>query len=303
MGGQRQAVSTCANDGNLIIAGIHLFFHCGKGIKPGIIPGFLPGKALHCRDDGQGGQFRQSVYPAGGVGEQLPALLVLGADGIRKGVYHQHMLSGQCGAPGVGIIIWFQRAQLGKAGAVAAVDYLPLGPHIPQRQQVRPLSAGSIQLAEAVQRFIIGGKHTGQGVDLTPGFLGIFPGQIFGHGAHLGCTAAAEQKWLPGADGIGSSRIALFRGQNDQAAVFPPEAQPFIGIAQYLQQGSIIIHGGFLLVCPAWLGRFRRCLPTGNVHSRGAGQRGRRPGPPLLSGWPQQTGQGYRQNSRWCRAL
>ena len=89
MGGQRQAVSTCANDGNLIIAGIHLFFHCGKGIKPGIIPGFLPGKALHCRDDGQGGQFRQSVYPAGGVGEQLPALLVLGADGIRKGVYHQ----------------------------------------------------------------------------------------------------------------------------------------------------------------------------------------------------------------------
>ena len=95
-----------------------------------------------------------------------------------------------------------QRAQLGKAGAVAAIDYLPLGPHIPQRQQVRPLSAGSIQLAEAVQRFIIGGKHTGQGVDLTPGFLGIFPGQIFGHGAHLGCTAAAEQKWLPGADGI-----------------------------------------------------------------------------------------------------
>ena len=65
----------------------------------------------------------------------------LGADGIRKGVYHQHMLSGQCGAPGVGIIIWFQRAQLGKAGAVAAVDYLPLGPHIPPRQQVRPLSA------------------------------------------------------------------------------------------------------------------------------------------------------------------
>lgn len=44
MGGQRQAVSTCANDGNLIIAGIHLFFHCGKGIKPGIIPGFLPAR-------------------------------------------------------------------------------------------------------------------------------------------------------------------------------------------------------------------------------------------------------------------
>ena len=97
MGGQRQAVSTCANDGNLIIAGIHLFFHCGKGIKPGIIPGFLPGKALHCRDDGQGGQFRQSVYPAGGVGEQLPALLVLGADGIRKGVEKNYIWQGEYG--------------------------------------------------------------------------------------------------------------------------------------------------------------------------------------------------------------
>lgn len=72
MGGQRQAVSTCANDGNLIIAGIHLFFHCGKGIKPGIIPGFLPGKALHCRDDGQEASSGRVFTPPGALVNSSP---------------------------------------------------------------------------------------------------------------------------------------------------------------------------------------------------------------------------------------
>ena len=114
-------------------------------------------------------------------------------------MHHQHPLARQCRAPRLGVVVGFQRTQFGKAGGIAAADDLPLGPHVPQGQQLRILGTFNVETTEFFQRRIIRGEHARQIADILPRAVGIIFAavlQIVGHGAHFGRATAAKQKRL-----------------------------------------------------------------------------------------------------------
>ena len=114
-------------------------------------------------------------------------------------MHDEHPFAREGGAPRAGVVVGLQGAQLGKAGRVTAADDLPLGPHIPQGQQLRILGAFDVEAAEFFQRCIIRGEHARQIADILPRAVGIIFAavlQIVGHGAHFGRAAAAKQKRL-----------------------------------------------------------------------------------------------------------
>ena len=115
-------------------------------------------------------------------------------------MHHQHPLAGQRRTPGVGVVVRLQRPQPGVAGGGAAAAHnFPLGPHIPQGQQVGGVGTINEGTAKFCQHSVIRGEHAGQIADILPRAVGIIFAavlQIVGHGAHFGRAAAAKQKRL-----------------------------------------------------------------------------------------------------------
>ena len=241
MGGQRQAVRPGADNGHLVVGGIHLGLHGRQGVKPAVVAGLLPGQPLHRLHHRQRGKFRQNLC----AGKKLFPPGILLQNGRLKRMHHQHFFARQCRTPGLGMVVGFQRPQLGEKRAPTFPDDLPFGAHIPQGQQIGIVNAVHIILAEADQGGVVGGEHPGQVLDILAGTVGKMSAvfQPVGHGAHLGSAAAAEHKGFPPQDGRPGQFIACFGLQHLHAAVFDAEPQPFIQVACRFYQRVIVVHG------------------------------------------------------------
>ena len=288
VGGQRQAVGTRADDRNIVVGGVHPGLHGVQRIEPAVIAGVLPGKALHGLNDRQRGKLRQDV-PAG---EKLRALFILGEDRLAEGMHDQHPLARERGAPRAGVVVGLQRTQLGKAGGIAAAYDLPLGTHIPEREQLGALGGADIEFAEPLQRGVIRRENARKVADVGAGAVGKRAAavvQVVGGGAHLGRAAAAEQEGLAAFQQITRKVIADPGRQDRHAAVFHFKAQAAVKVGGLLHQQVIVIHGRL----PFWAAGSapaRRCSATENARSHGSGRHGpwrhrpcsaRRPSRPL----------------------
>ena len=259
---KRHTVGPGPGDRDVVIDGIHLAFHRLERVKPGSIAGFLPGQALHGADDGQRGEFRQDI----GAGEQLLPPGVLAQDRILERMHDEHPLAGERRAPGAGVVVGFERAQLGKQRALAAGDDLPLGPDIPECKQVDLLHAVCVERAEAVQRFVVGREYAGQIADIGPHrvAVGLAAGaSVFGDRAHLGGAAAAHAEDAPFTQPAANEVVAGFGRKDRHAAVFPAEQPAFDDVAGNFLPFGVVIHRVFPLSFAAWPARFRRCCARG----------------------------------------
>ena len=264
MGGQRQAVGARAGDGYIVGDRVHLGLHGRQSVKPALVAGFLPGQTLNGLHHREGGKRGQHI----GTGEEPVPLFILAQDGVPEGMNHQDPLAGQSSAPGMGVIVGFQRPEPGKAGALTATDDLPLGAHIPQRQQVGALGAVDVKFAETGQRPVIGGKDAGKVAHVLPGLVAeIFSviAQVFRHGAHLGGAAAAKEEGLAGAQRLPGGVVALLGGQNGHPAVFPAKPGVLVHGPGQLNHGVIIVHGRSPPVDPSWPAPSRHCWSRENA--------------------------------------
>ena len=127
-------------------------------------------------------------------------------------MHHQHPLAGQRRTPGVGVVVRLQRPQPGVAGGGAAAAHnFPLGPHIPQGQQVSGVGTINVGTAKFFQRGVIRGEHSGQVADVFAGLFGkADPAvlQVVGGSAHLGSAAAGGHVGGAGGDGRGDGIVA-----------------------------------------------------------------------------------------------
>ena len=85
-------------------------------------------------------------------------------------MHDEHPFAREGGAPRAGVVVGLQGAQLGKAGRVTAADDLPLGPDVPEGEQLGALRILDVETAEFVQRGIVGGKDARQIPNVRPPF-------------------------------------------------------------------------------------------------------------------------------------